>query len=182
MDTGLDIAAIQTGNRQAFAALVTAYQAPLFGFLGRMGLDHARAEEIAQDTFLRAWANIHTYRPGRASLTTWLFTIARNLALNAQARSGVRRETAYGDALPELACDRPSALEALDGQQQRRRLRDALLALPDRDRAILALAYVRDISHADIARIESCSPGAVKVRIHRAKERLRALLENRDGR
>lgn len=182
MHTGLDIDQIVAGNRQAFAAAVTAYQGPLFAFLGRMGLEQARAEEVAQETFLRAWTNIRTYRPDRAGFSTWLFTIARNLALNAQARGNVLRETAYGDAVPEVASSDPSAFDAMDGRQQRQRLREALLALPAADRSILALAYVQDLSHSDIGRIEGCSAGAVKARIHRSKHKLRFLLEDRDER
>ena len=75
------------GDREAFGRLVRELQGPLFGFLGRMGLSQARGEEIAQETFLRVWQHFSRYRAERGSLTTWTFTIARNLALNSLSRA-----------------------------------------------------------------------------------------------
>ena len=70
------------GDPVAFGELVTRYQHSLFGFLGRMGLEPAVCEELAQETFLRAWVNRASYDAGKAAVSTWLFTIARNLALS----------------------------------------------------------------------------------------------------
>jgi RNA polymerase sigma-70 factor, ECF subfamily len=169
------------GDKEAFARLVRELQGPLFGFLGRMGLDQARGEEIAQETFLRVWLHFSRYRAERASMTTWTFTIARNLALNAVSRAASRREVSFGDDIPEVVCEQPLASEVLAGQQQHERLRQALLALSADDRSLLALIYVEELSHADVARIEGCSAGAVKIRAHRAKQRLRQIMEDRDG-
>jgi RNA polymerase sigma-70 factor (ECF subfamily) len=170
------------GDKQRFARLVQELQGPLFGFLGRMGLDQARGEEIAQETFLRVWQNLPRYQAKRGSLPAWTFAIARNLALNELARAASRRETAFGDKVPEVACEGPLACETLAEQQQRQRLRQALLTLPPGDRSLLALIYVQELSHADVAQIEGCSAGAVKTRAHRARQRLRQIMEDRDGR
>ena len=78
---------VARGEAQAFAELVVHYQRPLFAFLGRMGLNAARAEEVAQESFLRAWQNLPSYRSEQAQFSTWLFTIARRLALNELTRS-----------------------------------------------------------------------------------------------
>ena len=71
---------IAGGEREAFGELVQRYQQPLFGFLGRMGITQAQAEDLAQETFLRAWAHLQQFDPARAQFGTWLHTIARNLA------------------------------------------------------------------------------------------------------
>ncbi len=170
------------GDEGAFRDLVRKLQGPLFGFLGRMGLDQARGEEIAQETFLRVWQHYASYRADRGSLVTWTFTIARNLALNAVSRAAAQREVLFGEPPPEIACEQPLASEALEEQQQFARLRRALLELPPGDRTLLALIYVQELSHADAARIEGCSVGAIKTRAHRAKARLRQIMENEDGR
>jgi signal peptidase I len=68
---------VLSGDRRAYAEIVARYEKPLFGFFGRMGLPQARAEDIAQETFLRAWMHLGDFDPGRASFTTWLYTIAR---------------------------------------------------------------------------------------------------------
>lgn len=172
---------IGAGDRQAFAGIVTHYQRPLFGFLGRMALGQGHAEEIAQETFLRAWNNLADYRPERAEFSTWLFTIARNLALHELERATRRHELGSGAELPDAPCERPQPPEALALAQRQRRLHLALRQLPLADRSALALAYNQELDLAAIARIEGCSVAAIKTRLHRAKEKLRHLLEDCHG-
>lgn len=181
MDIRALLIRIATGDKQAFADIVTHYQRPLFGFLGRMALSQALAEEIAQETFIRAWAKLGEYRPEKAEFSTWLFTIARNLALNELARAASQREHAAGDDLPERACERLQPPDILLHAERRQQLQNALhqLALPER--SVLALAYVQEFELSAIARIEGCSTGAAKTRLHRAREKLRQLLEKHDG-
>ena len=173
---------MREADETAFRALVRELQGPLFGFLGRMGLSRAHAEEIAQETFLKVWRNWASYSAEKGSLVTWTFAMARNLALNAASRASMQREVPYGEHPPDVACEEPLASEALEARQERERLRRALLALPPPDRALLALIYVRELSHADAARIEGCAVGAIKTRAHRAKARLRQIMEEEDGR
>ncbi len=168
---------LQEGDRQAFAAVVQQYQRPLFGFLGRLGLSQSRAEELAQETFLRAWRNLGQYNPQLAAFSTWLFTIARNLALNELSRAVNEWEVVMQDDLPELACARPQPPEALAQVQQRRRLHTALQQLPLAERCAVALAYIGDFELVEIARIEGCTIGTIKTRLHRARRRLFDLLE-----
>jgi len=168
---------VLAGDRQAFAEVVTSYQAPLFGYLGRMGLPQARAEEIAQETFLRAWTRLADFDSRRGSFSTWLYTIAHRLALNEIGRSATRLELAM-TADYEAACDAPAPADSLVAEQRRQQLRAALLQLPARDRAAVALAYIEDLALAEVARIEGCTVGAIKTRLHRARRRLAALLED----
>ena len=83
---------IRQGNRQAYAPIVAHFQRPLFGYLGRMGLTQAQAEDLAQETFLRAWQALAQYDPQQAAFSTWLFTIAHRLALNELARAANKHE------------------------------------------------------------------------------------------
>lgn len=177
MDTKAILARIEGGDQAAFAELVAHFQRPLFGYLGRMGLGQGQAEEIAQETFLRAWQHLGDYDAARAGFSTWLFTIARNLASNERHRTS-NHEWPMGDELPDAACEQPQPAQALSEAQQRARLQQALRALPPDDRSALALAYFKDLDMASIARIEGCTTGAVKVRLHRARQRLRQLLES----
>lgn len=165
-------------DRQAFAMLVAQHQGPLFGFLGRIGLERSIAEEIAQEAFLRVWQKFADYRPEQASFATWLFTIARHLALNHLTRSATRREIAYGDAVPEVASEQPSALDDLAQRQQQDTLKKALDTPSPAERSLLALIYVEELSHAEVARIEGCRVGAIKTRVHRAREKLREKLRS----
>ena len=178
MDIDTILTRIRAGDRQAFAHLVTKFQGPLFGFLGNMGLPHRLAEELAQETFLRAWNHLGQYRPGLGQFSTWLFTIARNLALHEIGSASHRRETLEEQDVPEPLCGQPEPEAALRLVQRRRLLHAALRSLSPADRSVLALAYLRDTTLDEVARIEACSVGAVKVRLHRAKARLTRLLED----
>lgn len=172
---------IRNGDRQAFAQVVAYYQGPLFGFLGRLALGSAHAEEIAQETFLRAWSRLDEFDPRRAAFSTWLFTIARNLALHELERAARRHETAVPDEMAEHACGRPTPPAAWADKQHKLRLQAALHQLSLPERSALALAYIEELDLAAVARIEACSVAAIKTRLHRAKARLKQLLEESDG-
>lgn len=166
---------IVNGNRQAYASVVERFQQPLFGYLGRMGLPQAQAEEIAQETFLRAWQNLGQYDPKRAEFSTWLFTIARRLALNELERASTRLEK--GEGSEDIMDTRTvSAFERMEQHERQQRLQQALRRLPLHERSTLALAYIQGLNIKTIARIEACSESAVKVRLHRAREQLRQWL------
>lgn len=164
------------GDRRAFEVLVRRYQRPLFSFLGRMGLRQFEAEELAQEAFIRVWQHLDRYRVEQGAFSTWLYTIARRLALNELDRAGRRLQDSTGDSPPDAACEQLGPEQFLQGQQQRTALLEALRSLPMGDRSVLALAYVHDLSLADVARIEGCSEAAAKARLHRARQRLREAL------
>lgn len=176
------VARAAAGDRSAYAALVRQFQRPLFAFLGRMGLRQAEAEELAQEAFIRAWQHLPHYRAETAAFSTWLFTIARRLALNALDRADHQRlHTGHPAAEDDsAACDTPGPAQALQSRQQQTQLQAALRRLSPDDRSVLALAYVHELTLADVARIEDCSPAAAKARLHRARERLRQALAELD--
>ena len=170
---------IANGEQRAFAELVTIYQRPLFGFLGRMGMGQAQAEDIAQETFLRAWAHLPRFDPAQAQFGTWLFTIARNLACNALQSAAHQRELSGSEIeLSDAACPQPGPPQLMERAQQQARLQAALRQLSMPDRSALALVYVHDLALADVARIEGDSLAAIKTRLHRAKQRLREILQS----
>lgn len=176
MDIPSILQQIAKGNRQAFELLVEQFQRPLFSYLGRMGFSQAQAEDLAQETFIRAWQHLGQYDVHRAEFSTWLFTIARRLALNELERAGNRLEIHWGEDPPNLASPDATPLEHTEQHEQQRRLQAALKRLPSLERSLLALAYSQGLDMQAIARIEGCSTGAVKVRLHRAREQLRLWL------
>lgn len=162
------------GEERAFEALVLRYQRPLFHYLGRMGMGQADAEDLAQEAFVRAYRHLPCFEPRRARFSTWLFTITRRLALNELSRAGRSARGGIEDpASMPVATDQA---EVVDETKLKQRLHDALGQLPLKHRSALSLAYLRGLGIEEIARIEGCSSGTVKSRIHRGKRRLRALL------
>ncbi len=181
MDSTSDLLRTAAGDSAAFERLVASEQARVFGFLGRMGLDAATAEDISQDAFLRVWRNAKSFDPRLGAASTWILTIARNLALTHLSRASQRREVANEEAAGQAPCGAPLADEALMRKQQRAQFDAALASLAPAERSLLAASYVEGLDLAMIARIEGCSTGAAKVRLHRARAKLRQMLEQDDG-
>ena len=180
MDCEGDISETAKGNHLAFGRIVVAHQDRIFAYLGRMGLDSAMAEDVAQETFLRVWRYAGKYNSRLGSLTTWILTIARNLALTRLSLPVTRIEAPVSAETLEIESDAPPPDEQLVALQRQQQLRAALACLSAADRSLLSSSYIDGLDLAAIARIEGCSIGAAKVRLHRARQRLRQILEADD--
>jgi RNA polymerase sigma-70 factor, ECF subfamily len=177
LDRDADISETAKGDHLAFGRIVVAHQDRIFAYLGRMGLDSAMAEDVAQETFLRVWRYAGKYNSRLGSLTTWILTIARNLALTRLSLPGCRAETPVNSETLEIASDAPLPDLQLVTLQRQRQLHAALACLSAADLSLLSSSYIDELDLAAIARIEGCSMGAAKVRLHRARQRLRKILE-----
>jgi RNA polymerase sigma-70 factor (ECF subfamily) len=167
---------VQGGDREAFAALVERHKTPLVRFLTALSRDRDRAEEVAQDAFVRLFELSHRYQE-RGQFTPYLYRIAANL-LRTEDRKRRRRAIllkAFGGNGTHEAAPSPQAVCLQD--ELSLRLSEAISALPLRYRSPLVLRDVEGWSYTDIARAMSCGEGTVKSRIHRGRERLRRLLE-----
>jgi RNA polymerase sigma-70 factor (ECF subfamily) len=167
----------QAGDRRAFETLFERYSAPLVRFLGRMVPDRGRAEELAQEVFVRVYGAKERYEP-RARFSTYVFGIAHNLALNELARAYRGRERPLLEGDEELHADAgPAADEALDAQRTAQRLQAALLRLPERQRAAVVLRSEQGLSYDEIAETLGASVSSVKSLLHRAREQLLCALQ-----
>ena len=170
---------VKDGDDDAYRPIVDQMQRPLFAYLGRLGLDRASAEDIAQETLLRGWRHIGRFDPSRATLSTWLHAIARNLAFEALSQKA------------RLVPAEPVALELLEGgttpdaafeaRERDLQLSKAMRELSLDDRSALALAYSQGLDMAQAAAVEGCSEATFRVRLHRARERLKSALALRVG-
>jgi len=174
------------GDVRAFELLVTRHRKALFNFILRFVRDTAAAEDVTQETFLRLVKGADAYER-QAKFTTWLYTIARNLCVDA-ARRGKHRKAASLDAplsdedgaasLLDLV---PDTGAGVDRQAQSRelavRLRQAIEALPDEQREIFLLREVADLQFNEIANVIGCPENTVKSRMRYALEKLREALE-----
>jgi RNA polymerase sigma factor (sigma-70 family) len=153
----------------AFGALFSHFAPRVKGFLMRSGASETLAEECAQDVMATVWQKAHQFDPARASVSTWIFTIARNRRIDALRRQR-RPEPEELDWGPEPEQDQGEALEL---QQDSERLAEALLALPAKQRDLIERAYFGDLSHSEIAAQTGLPLGTIKSRIRLALERLR---------
>jgi RNA polymerase sigma-70 factor, ECF subfamily len=159
------------GQADDFRVLVDRHQQSIFRFASGLVGNREEAQDVAQEAFLAAFANLSGYDSSRAAFSTWLFTIARNRCLNLLKQ---RRPIPLDE--PDSIGDITSA-DPLIGQELSQQLDRALAALPVEQRSAFVLAEIEELPYAEIARIERTSVGTVKSRIHRAKQRLQSLLE-----
>jgi len=165
--------AAQAGDRAAFDDLVRLTYVDTYTLAYRLTGDEDDARDVAQEAYLRAYRGLKRFR-GDAQFSTWLYRITSNCAsTHLGRRSRHRHEELDTDApVDEL---RPSANPeaALDSAALRDRLHTALMGLPARLRAVVVLRDVYDLSHDSIAAELGISTSAAKVRLHRARRRLR---------
>lgn len=162
------VARAAAGDRAAFAALVQAHQGYLRKLLGRVCRgDQGRADDLAQEAFVRAWRALPGFR-GEARFRTWLTRLAYS-ALSAERPALPQAE----EAAPELE----AAGDFAPGADWRIDLDRALATLSDAQRHALLLCYGADLSHAEAAQVLGWPLGTVKTQVLRAKARLRAQLQ-----
>ena len=170
-DADLITRVLQAGDPNAFGELVRRYQSPVRSFLSRLTRgDEALADDLAQETFLRAWRKLETFR-AEARFSSWLFGIAMN-----EFRARLRRERRHQwdkpgdrDAESEPAVAGPPAGLRLD-------LDEALLRLTLPERAAILLCCQHGLTHEEAAQSLHSPLGTVKTNILRGKEKLRRWL------
>jgi RNA polymerase sigma factor (sigma-70 family) len=164
-DADLIACVLSRGDHNAFGELVRRHQSPVRAFLIRMTRgDSHLADDLAQETFLKAWQKLYTFR-GDAKFSTWLFGIAFNEFRGAARK---RKELALDDmeSLPEESARGAHPELRLD-------LTEAMKVLNSSERAAILLCCQNGLSHEEAARVLDCPLGTVKTNILRGKEKLK---------
>lgn len=157
---------------QEFEARVERLQAPLFAYLGRLGFDQRTAEDIAQDTFLRAWRATAQFDESKAQYSTWLFRIARNVAFDAMRQRQKSIETSNTDQVMD-APDTSAVSDTVHMEQLQQRLQVALSCLSADDQETIALSGVEQLTNDEAAAIVGCTTSTYRTRLSRARARLK---------
>lgn len=156
-------------DQAAFAELFHHFAPRVKAFLMKSGADAALAEECAQDVMATLWQKAHLFDPSRASVATWIFTIARNRRVDA-IRKMKRPDP---EDLPWGPESEPDQADILALQQESVLLGQAISRLPDKQKLLIEKAYFGDLSHREIARQTGLPLGTIKSRIRLALDRLR---------
>lgn len=170
--TGLMISVRDRQDREAFAQLFRHFAPRVKGFLMKSGTAAALAEDCAQDVMATVWRKAHLFDPARASVTTWVYTIARNRRIDI-ARREARPEP---EDLPWGPEDEADPADGFALAQESERLGVALAALPEAQRVLIQKAYFGELSHGEIAAETGLPLGTIKSRIRLALDRLRRQL------
>jgi RNA polymerase sigma factor (sigma-70 family) len=166
------LAGLAAGQKDAAVAFVRRYQSRVYGLVITIVRDPGTAEDVAQETFVRAWRNAGTYDARRGRVGTWLLTIARNAAIDAMR---ARRPEPLD---PEVIAARlQRASEEDSAPEERMRVRGALAELPEPQRRALFLAAFAGRTAAEISEFENAPVGTIKTRIRTAMSKLRDSLE-----
>jgi len=164
----------RAGEESAFQELVDRYKDLVFALIARTVQNRARAEELAQDVFLRVHRGLPYFR-GEARLSTWIYRIVANVCTQEHGRA---------PATVPLHDDRGRPRAAASGSDRqfgdlelRDRLEKAIARLPANYRLLVAAHYLRGVQYEDLAEALDLPLGTVKTQLHRAKQQLRRLLE-----
>ena len=176
------LSGLAAGDADAATAFVRRFQARVYGLVLTIVRDERTAEDVAQETFVRAWKHAHTYDPRRGRVATWVLTIARNLAID------VVRVKRVEPLDPDLVAGKLQSAAGGGGgldesfpPDEREGLRSAIAELPaEQRRALFLVAYLGRTAKAT-AEIEGIPLGTAKSRIRAAMLRLRDSLEAKNG-
>jgi RNA polymerase sigma factor (sigma-70 family) len=175
------LSGLAAGDADAATAFIRRFQARVFGLVLTIVHDEGTAEDVAQETFVRAWKHAGTYDPRRGRVATWLLTIARNLAIDV-----VRVKTAE-PLDPELVATRlqQAGVAGAPPDQdyppdERERVRGAIAELPQEQRRALFLAAFHGRTAQEIGELERIPLGTAKTRIRTAMLKLRDSLESKN--
>jgi len=170
------LAACRRGDRRAFEELVELTHRRVYSLAFRLTGDRTEAEDVAQEAYLRMFRGLAGFRE-EARFETWMHRIVTNCAI-----SMLKRRGRFGDVLAEEPEDLPVPDSTAEVLVERDSLSRALAVLPEGQRVVLLLKDVYGLSCREIGEEVGIEEGAVKVRLHRARKRLRELLDEPDDR
>lgn len=161
--------------RDAFGEVIKLYSEPLYWQIRRIVQRHDDADDILQNTFLKAWSSIEYFR-GEAKLSTWLYKIAVNESLSFLERERKHAGLSLDDQ--EAALDTAIADDPwFDGDRLAKLLREAVVSLPEKQRVVFNMKYYDDMKYEEISEILGTSVGALKASYHLATKKIEQYLE-----
>ncbi|WP_051341196.1 sigma-70 family RNA polymerase sigma factor [Azospirillum halopraeferens] len=168
------VAIARQNDRAAFARLFGHFAPRVKSYLMRLGVPPAQAEDLAQDTMLAVWNKAALYDPQRAEAATWVFTIARNLRIDALRRE--RHPEVSDEVLADTPDGAPGADTLVADGRRERALRAALATLPADQAEVVRLSFFADLAHPAIAERLRLPLGTVKSRLRLAMGKIRKAL------
>ncbi len=160
----------------AFNNLVLKYQERLYWHIRKIVMDHDDTDDVLQNTFLKVWKNIGSFRE-ESSLFTWLYRIATNESItfiNQKKRHSIAPMNETGDYMKQnLEAD-----EYFDGDEIQKKLQMAILTLPEKQRIVFNMRYFDEIPYQEMSEILETSIGALKASYHHAAKKVESFLSN----
>ncbi len=157
-------------QRKAFERVVNMYSEQLYWQIRRMVVSHDDANDLLQNTFVKAWSNLDYFR-GEAKLSTWLYRIALNECLNFLNKQRAERNLSI-DEVDSTLLNKLESDAYFDGDEVQKQFQRAVLRLPEKQRMIFNLKYFQEMKYEDISDILGTSVGALKASYHHAVKKI----------
>ena len=164
---------------EAFSALVSKYQEKIYWHVRRMVIDHDDADDLVQEIFIKVWKNLGTFRAD-AQLYTWLYRIATNECITFLNRKKTQQQVSLDDDTATYLADTLADTPYFDGNAVQRKLQEALLTLPQKQRQVFNMKYFDDLKYEEISEILGTSVGALKASYHLAVKKIEQFLAGHD--
>lgn len=164
--------------RDAFAEIIRRYSEPLYWQIRRLVVYHEDANDLLQNTFLKAWMYIENFR-GEAKLSTWLYKIALNESLSFLEKERKRQNLSIDEQENALVNNIQSD-EYIDGDDLALKLRQAIATLPEKQRIVFNMKYYDEMKYEQMSEILGTSVGALKASYHLAVKKIEQFFENND--
>ncbi len=161
--------------RRAFGEVISLYSEPLYWQIRRLVQNHDDANDLLQNTFIKAWSSLENFR-GEAKLSTWLYKIAINESLSFLARERKRQNISLDDQESQLV----NTIEAdtyFDGDETQKQLRKAIASLPEKQRIVFNMKYFDEMKYEDMSSILGTRVGALKASYHLAVKKIEKFFE-----
>ncbi|WP_046745307.1 RNA polymerase sigma factor [Kordia zhangzhouensis] len=177
--TDLDyIEQIQAGNVHAYAMLVSRYKNMVFTLAFRLIKNKEDAEEVAQDSFIKAYRALGSFK-GSSKFSTWLYRIVYNTSLDyLKKRTRVVLSTHIDEVNEADIGKMQDAMSYLEAEEKKQTIEKALAKLPEDERVLLTLFYFEELSLKEVAEIVGVSYENVKIKLHRSRKKLYHILKN----
>jgi len=167
------------GDTNAFAFLVEKYKDMVFSLAIKITKNREEAEEVSQDSFIKAFKAIHTFK-GDSKFSTWLYKISYHNCMDRVNKNARKYNT---DRIDEVIENRIKATEdtmqTIERKERAELMNDCLLELPEDERSILWLFYYKELSLKEIMEVTSLSQANLKVKLHRARKKLLIIVQER---
>lgn len=162
-------------QRAAFARVVSIYSEPIYWQIRRIVLSHDDANDLLQNTFIKAWTNLDAFR-GDSKISTWLYRIAINGSLNfVQKQKNHFSLDEDSSVVDFLMSD-----EFFDGDELQAQLQEVIACLPEKQRLVFQMKYFQDMKYEEISEILGTSVGALKATYHHAVKKIAEFFQEED--
>ena len=158
-----------------FNLLMDKYQEKVYSVIRRMVIDHDAADDAAQETFVKVWKNIESFK-GDSKLYTWIYRIATNEALNHLRKKKRRFFIPIGDIEHELSSSLDTDIY-YSGDEIQLKLQKSLLKLPEKQRLVFNMKYFEEMKFKDIAEVMDVSVGSLKAQYHHAVKKIEKFIK-----